>query len=480
MKLEPRFIVALGEAPMRDIRNRWKPGVVALTLVAALPWLGRAQDLTRQQTVLLHVLVPADAQVEVEGELTKSTGADRLFISPPLEPGKHYVYTLKVIYVLNGERKSREERVSVTPGQEKLIDLRSLTAQAGPAPAPKLDVPFVPTPQNVVDKMLELADVKKGDVLYDLGCGDGRIVVTAAKKYGCKGVGIDIDPARVKDSNENAKKEGVEDKVEFRQGNVFQKIDDIDKASVVTLYLFPHLNLKLRPTLQKTLKPGSRIVSHDFDMGDWKPVKQAKLKDSYGRDHSVYLWIVGAGEKPKAKPKKEENEEAKKPERPLDVHFVPTPQKVVDKMLELAEVKRGDVVYDLGCGDGRIVVTAAKKYGVKAAGFDLDPARIKDSKNNVAKNGVGDLVTIEKKDVFKLDLTKATVVTLYLLPELNVKLIPQLEKLPAGSRIVSHDFDMKGVKPKKHITLKATDEDGVESEHDIYLWVTPLEKEKND
>src|SRR6516162_8227155 len=131
---------------------------------------------------------------------------------------------------------------------------------------------YVPTEQVVVEKMLEMAKVKKDDIVYDLGCGDGRIVVTAAKKYGCKGVGIDIDPARVKDSNENAKKEGVEDKVEFRQGDFFQKIDDINKASVVTLYLFPHLNLKLRPTLQKTLKPGSRIVSHDFHMGDWKPV----------------------------------------------------------------------------------------------------------------------------------------------------------------------------------------------------------------
>jgi ribosomal protein L11 methylase PrmA len=121
----------------------------------------------------------------------------------------------------------------------------------------------------------------------------------------------------------------------------------------------------------------------------------------------------------------------------------------VDKMLELAEVKKSDVVYDLGCGDGRIPVTAAKKYGCKSWGFDVDPERIKDSLANVKKNGVEDLVTIEKKDIFTLDLSKANVITLYLLPSLNVKLIPQLEKLKDGSRIVSHDFDMRGVKPKK-------------------------------
>jgi len=163
-----------------------------------------------------------------------------------------------------------------------------------------------------------------------------------------------------------------------------------------------------------------------------------------------------------------------KPDRKPDVIFVPTPQEVVDKMLELAEVKKDDVVYDLGCGDGRIPVTAAKKFGCKAMGFDIDPERVKDSKENVEKNKVGELVTIEKKDIFTLDLSKANVVTLYLLPTLNVKLIPQLEKLKPGSRIVSHDFDMKGVKPKKVVTVKTKDQ----GEHTVYLWVTPLEKEK--
>jgi tRNA/tmRNA/rRNA uracil-C5-methylase (TrmA/RlmC/RlmD family) len=165
------------------------------------------------------------------------------------------------------------------------------------------------------------------------------------------------------------------------------------------------------------------------------------------------------------------------PKRRPDIHYVPTPQAVVDKMLEMAEVKKDDIVYDLGCGDGRIPVTAAKKYGCKAWGFDIDPERVKDSLENVKKNKVESLVTIQEKDIFTLDLSKANVITLYLLPSLNVKLIPQLEKLKPGSRIVSHDFDMRGCKPKKHINMMAKNDEGIEREHSIYLWVTPFEKE---
>lgn len=164
----------------------------------------------------------------------------------------------------------------------------------------------------------------------------------------------------------------------------------------------------------------------------------------------------------------------KTPREP-DVIYVPTPQPVVDKMLELAQVTKNDLVYDLGCGDGRIVVTAAKKYGCKAVGYDIARKRIKESLANVEENNVGHLVTIEQKDIFTLDLSKANVVTLYLLPELNVKLIPQLEKLKPGSRIVSHDFDMRGVKPDKVVEVSVDDE--YHDEHTIYLWTTPLKKE---
>ena len=160
-----------------------------------------------------------------------------------------------------------------------------------------------------------------------------------------------------------------------------------------------------------------------------------------------------------------------------DVVFVPTPHDVALKMLEVGKVAKGDVVYDLGCGDGRIVILAAKKYGCKGAGYDIDPQRIKECHKNAKASRVEHLVRFEQEDIFKLDLSKASVVTLYLLPELNVKLIPQLEKMKPGSRIVSHDFDMKGVTPDKTVSY-VSKEDNVH--HTLFLWTVPLKKEKSD
>jgi hypothetical protein len=163
----------------------------------------------------------------------------------------------------------------------------ALLAQQGAAPARSPDVPFVPTPQNVVEAMLKLADVKKGDVLYDLGSGDGRMVITAAKLYGVKGTGIDIDPKRIQEANENAKEEGVDSMVRFLNQDLFES--NFSDATVVTLYLLPGINLKLRPKLWKELKPGTRIVSHSFDMGDWEPQKKT---DVDGR--ILYFWTIPA------------------------------------------------------------------------------------------------------------------------------------------------------------------------------------------
>ncbi len=162
------------------------------------------------------------------------------------------------------------------------------------------------------------------------------------------------------------------------------------------------------------------------------------------------------------------------PGREPDVQFVPTPQAVVDRMLELANVSKDDVVYDLGCGDGRIVVTAAKQFGCKAVGVDIDPERVEESRKNVRENGVEELVEIKQGDIFELDLSPASVITLYLLPGLNVRLIPQLEKLKPGTRIVSHAFDMQGVEPDKVETVKS----GSSTPHTVYLWTTPLRKQE--
>ncbi len=168
-------------------------------------------------------------------------------------------------------------------------------------------------------------------------------------------------------------------------------------------------------------------------------------------------------------------ESDQEPPRRPDVHFVPTPQEVVNRMLELANVTKDDVVYDLGCGDGRIVVTAAKKYGCKAIGVDIDPQRVAESLKNVRESGAEELVQIKEGDIFELDLTPASVITLYLLPDLNVRLIPQLEKLKPGTRIVSHAFDMRGVKPDTVEDVEV--EDG--GSYRVYMWTTPLQKEDN-
>jgi SAM-dependent methyltransferase len=163
------------------------------------------------------------------------------------------------------------------------------------------------------------------------------------------------------------------------------------------------------------------------------------------------------------------------PRRRPDVSYVPTPQKVVDRMLELAQVSADDVVYDLGCGDGRIMITAAQKYGCRAVGYEIVDWVIEMARRNVAEAGVGDLVTIEKADIFTLDLSEASVITLYLLPDLNVRLIPQLDRLPPGVRIVSHSFDMAGVTPDQVVTVK--DVGRAYDDHTIFLWTTPLHKE---
>jgi SAM-dependent methyltransferase len=161
-------------------------------------------------------------------------------------------------------------------------------AHARDETAPHLDVPYVPTPLPVVDAMLDLAQVRKEDTLYDLGCGDGRIVVRAARRFGCRGVGVDLNPERVAEAIERARREDVAQLTRFEVGDVFTF--DFSRATVVTMYLLPSVNLKLRPRLLKELKPGTRIVSHDFDMGDWTPEATREA----GRSR-LFLWTVPRG-----------------------------------------------------------------------------------------------------------------------------------------------------------------------------------------
>ena len=153
---------------------------------------------------------------------------------------------------------------------------------------------YAPTPQEVVEKMLSFAKVTKDDIVYDLGCGDGRIVVTAAKKFGARGVGVDIDPKRVEESRENVKKAGVEDLVEIRLGDA-REVEDIGRATVIALYVLQDAAIAMRPMLEEKLAPGSRIVSHEFDFGKWEPHEMTQLYLE-GERHLVYLWRTGESE----------------------------------------------------------------------------------------------------------------------------------------------------------------------------------------
>lgn len=151
------------------------------------------------------------------------------------------------------------------------------------------DVPYVPTPAKVVMEMLQLAGVKSDDVLYDLGSGDGRILITAAKEYGVRGTGIEINMRLVLKSRENAEKAGVADRVKFLHEDLFDA--SLSEATVVTLYLLPDVNLRLRPKLLRELKPGTRIVSHNYNMGDWKPDRVVQVQGNFGF-RTLYLWVV--------------------------------------------------------------------------------------------------------------------------------------------------------------------------------------------
>ncbi|HEY8505418.1 MAG TPA: TIGR03000 domain-containing protein [Gemmataceae bacterium] len=303
----------------------------ALLLSDSSPAAAAAQD---QKPGFLKVYAPPGATLLVDGVRTRQSDEVRLFQTPPLAVGKKYAYTLKVTFTRDGQPVEYETTAQVRPGEETVVDLRQPPAE-GPAPKPEPEprpapepeakpevkpepepkaqaqpeprpvakepekekeptivVPYVPTPQKVVEEMLKLANVKEGDVVYDLGCGDGRIVITAVKKYGAKkGYGVDLNPVRVKESKENAEKAQVADKVTFEQGDVL-KIKDVSEANVVTLYLLPEVNRRLAPMLKKSLKPGARIVSHDFDMGDWKPDKTVDVTDEDGIEHTIYLWTI--------------------------------------------------------------------------------------------------------------------------------------------------------------------------------------------
>ena len=241
----------------------------------------------------IEVLVPEyTKELKIEGKTTSSTGEKRTFETPALEPGKTYQYKIEILIEPNNYTKiTRKRDITFKAGEEVKVDLRAEDKQFPDA----IVVRWVPTPNDIVDKMAELAKVTKDDVIYDPGCGDAVMLIRPVKNLGAKkGIGIDIDLKMVKIAQDKAKEEGVADKVEIRKGDILKLEDmkDISEATVVLVYIGDDLGRKLEPILRNNLKPGARIVSHRFSLGDWKPDKTVTVTGQDGDEYVLHLWIV--------------------------------------------------------------------------------------------------------------------------------------------------------------------------------------------
>lgn len=264
---------------MEVVFSMWRSLVLAAGL---LGWVVATGTFAQEQrkTVTVEVYLPEGARLFVEDREMKSKGAMRRFVSPPLPPGK-YVYTIKAILPDPTGPRTVTRRIDVRPGDFESIDLRELGER------PITDVEYEPTPQKVVEALLRLAKVTGTDVVWDLGCGDGRVPVTAAREYGCKAWGFDIDPERVRNSLANVRRHGMEGLVTIEQRDMFT-LDLSNGPTVVTLYLLPRLNVRLLPQLRK-LPPGARVISVAHRMADIKPDAQIVVDTKLG-EFDVYLW----------------------------------------------------------------------------------------------------------------------------------------------------------------------------------------------
>jgi tRNA A58 N-methylase Trm61 len=269
--------------------------ILALSLlfgfVVALPSPGVQET----KKLVLKVLVPEeDAVVVVNQKTIEGTGTERKIPVGAPPKGKSF-HTVTASWEPNNYTKfTRTRKVPADTKDGKDIVVVDLTKAYD---TEKIKIRFVPTPDDVVAKMCTMAKITGKDVVFDLGCGDGRIVIQAVEKFNAKrGVGVDLDPDLVKESKENARNHKVDGKVTFRVGDVLD-IKDLSEADVVMLYMGDDVNLRLRPILQKTLKPGSRIVSHRFLMGDWKPARTETFTAEDGDEYEVHLWIIGDNKK---------------------------------------------------------------------------------------------------------------------------------------------------------------------------------------
>jgi uncharacterized protein (TIGR03000 family) len=266
----------------------------ALALAAFIGCIGLAiaQD---KKPAIIKVILPErnyeDPVVKIDGVTMKTTGAERSYTTPPIEPGKTYYYSIEALIQPNNYTKiTRTREVEFKAGETVSVDLRIKDDKTD-----KIVVRWVPTPNDIVDKMAEMAKTGKDDVIYDPGCGDAVMLIRPIAKFGAKkGIGIDIDPKMVGVAKEKVKEAGLSDKIVIRQGDILNEKDmpDLADSTVVLLYIGDDLGARISPLLQKVLKPGTRIVSHRFLLGDWKPDRSDVVTGMDGDEYRLHLWVV--------------------------------------------------------------------------------------------------------------------------------------------------------------------------------------------
>lgn len=268
-------------------------------LALALCWLSgglvgltSAQEKKAEQKKVkskLKITVPQeDAELQIEGKPTKPTGTVREFETPEIDAGKAYEYTFSVVWRPNNYTTlTRTKNIEFKGGDDIIVDL----TKEDPKNPDKAVIRWVPTPHDIVAEMIKLAGVKEGDVVYEPGPGDGRVLIAAVKSGAKKAVGIEIDPKKAAEAKEEAKKAKVDDKVTIIEGDAL-KDRDYSEATVVMLYMGNEFNNLLRPILEKQLKPGTRIVSHRFVFGDWMPDKTITVTGQDGDEYKLHLWTV--------------------------------------------------------------------------------------------------------------------------------------------------------------------------------------------
>ena len=275
---------------------RYKTLFLGTAVLVGLLLAGGADLLHGQQVgakkINVKLLLPEDDdyvanKVEVDGKEVEGSGYERA-LTLTTAKDKDFV-SIKVTWETNNYTKIIRTRKVTAKEGEIIVNFRVRSKEE----PDDFVIGYYPTPQEVVDKMCEMARIGKNDIVYDLGCGDGRLVITAVNKFGAKkGIGVDLDPVRIKESKANAKEAGVENKVEFRVGDVL-KVKDLSDANVILLYMGDDVDELLKPILQKTLKPGSRVVSHRFKMGaDWPPDRTEIVRDTNIGECEVHLWEI--------------------------------------------------------------------------------------------------------------------------------------------------------------------------------------------